>query len=96
LEDIGKNMGNIAEDVGNIEKAVNMTAEDIKSLVDIAERRYVNNVNLTSQTPVITVNGANTGRTNADRQLLANAIRDILIEQTSSGSIRSTAQPVMG
>ena len=48
--------------------------------MDVAERRYVNNVNLTAQTPVITVNGANTGRTAADRQSLANAIRDILIE----------------
>lgn len=35
-----------------------MSDEDIKSLVDVAERRYVNNVNLTAQTPVITVNGA--------------------------------------
>ena len=59
-----------------------MSDEDIKSLVDVAERRYVNNVNLTALTPVITVNGANTGRTAADRQSLANAIRDILIEQT--------------
>lgn len=89
-------ISNIAKDVGSIENAVNMTQEDIKSLVDIAERRYVNNINLTSQTPVITVNGANTGRTAADRQLLADVIRDILLEQTSAGSIRSTAQPAMG
>ncbi len=53
--------------------------------MDVAERRYVNNVNLTAQTPVITINGANTGRTAADRQNLANAIRDILIEQVSAG-----------
>ena len=53
----------------------------------MAERRYVNNINLTAQTPVITINGANTSRTTMrrDRQNLANAIRDILIEQVSSG-----------
>ena len=55
-------------------------------------RRYVNNVNLTAQTPVITINGANTGNTPADRQAIADTIRDILIEQVSSGSTRTTAR----
>lgn len=73
-------------------KAVDMTQEDLKELIDVAERRYVNNVNLTAQTPVITVNGANTGRTAADRQNLADTIRDILIEQTASGAVRTTAR----
>ena len=80
----------------SIEKAVDMSQEDLKMLVDESERRYVNRINLTSQTPVITVNGANTGRTAADRQNLANAIRDILIEQTAAGSVISTAAPVVG
>lgn len=82
----------IADSVKGIEKSVSMSKEDIKALVDVAERRYVNNVNLTAQTPVITINGANTGRTAADRQNLANAIRDILIEQVSAGSARTTAR----
>lgn len=82
----------IAGSVKGIEKSVNMSDEDIRALVDVAERRYVNNVNLTAQTPVITINGANTGRTAADRQNLANAIRDILIEQVSAGSARTTAR----
>lgn len=73
-------------------KAVDMTQEDLKEMIDVAERRYVNNVNLTAQTPVITVNGANTGRTAADRQNLADTIRDILIEQTASGAVRTTAR----
>lgn len=60
--------------------------------MDVAERRYVNNINLTAQTPVITINGANTGRTAADRQNLANTMRDILAEQWAAGSVRSTAQ----
>ena len=92
-DELSGQLGDIAGSVGSIEKSVKMSDEDIKSLVDVAERRYVNNVNLTAQTPVITVNGANTGRTAADRQSLANAIRDILIEQTASGSTRSTARP---
>ena len=85
-------VGNIAKGVSDINKAVNMSEEDIRSLVDVAERRYVNHINLTSQTPVITINGQNTGNTAADRQNLADAIRDILIEQVASGSVRSTAR----
>lgn len=95
-DELSGQLGDIAGSVGSIEKSVKMSDEDIKSLVDVAERRYVNNVNLTAQTLVITVNGANTGRTAADRQSLANAIRDILIEQTASGSTRSTARPASG
>lgn len=95
-DELSGQLGDIAGSVGSIEKSVKMSDEDIKSLVDVAERRYVNNVNLTAQTPVITVNGANTGRTAADRQSLANAIRDILIEQTASGSTRSAARPASG
>lgn len=82
----------IAKGVSDINKAVNMSEEDIRSLVDVAERRYVNHINLTNQTPVITINGQNTGNTAADRQNLADAIRDILIEQVASGSVRSTAR----
>lgn len=85
-------ISDISKGVSSINKAVNMSEEDIASLVDIAERRYVNNINLTSQTPVITVNGQNTGNTAADRQNLADTIRDILIEQVASGSTRSTAR----
>ena len=95
-DELSGQLGGIGKSVKGIEKSVKMSDEDIKSLVDVAERRYVNNVNLTAQTPVITVNGANTGRTAADRQSLANAIRDILIEQTASGSTRSTARPASG
>lgn len=103
LEDLASKAGSTAANTGstaasakNIEKSVNMAKEDIKSLVGVAERRYVNRINLTAQTPVITVNGQNTGNTAADRQNLANAIRDILIEQMAAGSVRSTARPVIG
>lgn len=75
-----------AGSAGSIEKSLGLAEEDIKSLVDIAEQRYVNNINLTAQTPVITINGANTGNTAADRQRLADQIRDVLLEQIQSGS----------
>lgn len=85
-------VSDISDSVGNIEKTVAMSQEDIKSLVDVAERRYVNNINLTSQTPVINVTGQNTGNTAADRQNLANALRDILLEQVASGTTRATGR----
>lgn len=84
-------LSDISGSVKGIEKTVSMSDEDIKALVDVAERRYVNQVNLTSQTPVITVNGANTGRTAQDRRALADAIEQILREEWASGSVRSTA-----
>ena len=82
----------IADSVSGIQKSMEMTDEDLQSLVDIAERRYVNNINLTSQTPVINITGQNTGNTVADRQNLANALRDILVQQVAAGSVQTTAK----
>lgn len=92
LASINGKLGDISGSVGSIEKAVNLSEEDLKSLVDMAQRQYVNRINLTAQTPVITINSANTGRTAADRQQLADTIRDILIEQVAAGSTVSTAR----
>ena len=83
----------IKSDTSAIKKAVDMTKEDLKSLVDLAERRYINRINLTSQTPIITINGANTGKTAQDRQALAEAIKEVLIEQTAGGAVVATAIP---
>ena len=94
LTGIGTDVGSLTKDVGSIEKSVNMADEDIKSLVDMAERRYVNNINLTAQTPVINVNGQNTGSTAADRLRLADTIRDVLMEQASSSATINTLLPV--
>ena len=85
-------MEETSQNVKDIKSSVSATEEDIQSLVDVAERRYVNNINLTAQTPVITINGANTGHTAADRQNLANTIRDILVEQVAASSVRTTAR----
>lgn len=82
----------ISQSVAGIEKSVDMTQEDLESLIDMAERRYVNQINLTSQTPIINVSGQNTGRTQADRTALAEAMKRVLVEQISSSSVRSTAR----
>lgn len=89
---ISSTLDGIASDVSSIKKETTLSNEDLRSLVDMAERRYVNTINLTSQSPVITVQGQNTGNTAADRQALANAIKDILVEQSASSSLRSTAR----
>lgn len=91
LEETNGILGDLLGSVGGIEKSVSLADEDLKSLVDLAERRYVTNVNLTSQAPVIQIQGQNTGNTAADMQALVNAIRDMLAEQLAAGSLRSTS-----
>lgn len=85
--------GSLGADVGDIKKEVQMSEEDLKSLVDMAERQYVNKINLTSKTPVITINGQNTGNTAEDRRALANTIRDIILDERAASSFKSIAQP---
>ena len=92
MGDMNDKLSDIAGSTKSIEKSVNMSEEDLKSLVDVAERRYVNNINLTAQTPVINITGQNTGNTAADRKNLADTIRDILVEQVAAGSTISTAR----
>lgn len=50
----------------------------------MAERKYINNVNLTAQTPVINVHGQNTGNSEADAVWLADTLQRMLIEQAAS------------
>lgn len=92
LGDINDTLGGIGKDVGSIKKSVDMSEEDIKLMVDMATQRYVNKINLTAQTPVITIQGANTGNTEADRKSLADALKNILLEQAAAGSTKSTAR----
>ena len=92
LGDIGKSSGKTADNTGALKKSVDMTNEDLRMLVDLAERQYVAQVNLTSQTPVINVTGQNTGNTAADRTALADAIKTVLLEQRASGTYRAYAR----
>lgn len=92
LGDINDKLGGIGKDVSSMKKSVDMSKEDIKLMVDMATQRYVNKINLTAQTPVITVNGANTGNTEADRKAMADVMALILQEQLAAGSAKSTAR----
>jgi len=74
----------IGGDTKAIRSSVALSEEDIRLLVDQAEREYVSNVNLTAQTPVITINGQNTGNFEEDLAWLENALVKILSEQSAS------------
>ena len=89
----GKEISNIANDTNEIKKSVSMAEEDMKMLADMAERQYINKINLTSQAPVITVTGANTGNTEQDRRNLADALKRILQEQAASSTVNAYAMP---
>lgn len=84
--DVKDLLGNIDKNTGKIAKTVDLSDEQIKMLVDVAERKYVNNVNLTSQTPMITVQGQNTGNTEKDARDLADNLRDLLLDMMNAGS----------
>ena len=84
--DVKDLLGNIDKNTGKIAKTVDLSDEQIKMLVDVAERKYVNNVNLTSQTPMITVQGQNTGDTEKDARNLADTLRDVLVDLMNAGS----------
>lgn len=77
LEDIGG-------DTKAIRNSVALSEEDIRLLVDQAEREYINKVNLTAQTPVITINGQNTGNFEEDLAWLERSLTKILTEQAAS------------
>lgn len=93
LQDIAGNVDEIKGNTGSIAKSVNMANEDLQSFVDVATRRYVNRINLTSQTPVIHVTGQNTGSTQADAEALARKIAQIIVRQAAAASARPTAAP---
>ncbi len=88
--DMANNLSSIAGDTKAIKNSVDLTDETMKMLVDMAERRYVNNINLTTQSPVIQISGQNTGDSKEDRRRLVNMLRDALLEEMSAGATRST------
>ena len=92
LADIAQSSASTAGSAGGIAKSLDVAEEELKNLVDMAERQYVNKINLTAQSPVITINGQNTGNTAADRQRLADTLRDVLLEQINAGSSTTTSR----
>ena len=89
---VGAPLEGISKDVGNIAESTSASEEDLKAMVDIAQRKYINNINLTTKAPVINVSGQNTGSTLADRRAIADTIQQIIAEERASSSYRSTAQ----
>lgn len=81
---IPDNLASIGADTAAIKRSVSLSEEDMKLLVDMAERRYINNIHLTAQTPVITINGQNTGDSPEDLRWLEEALKKILLEQSAS------------
>lgn len=64
-------LSNINKNTGKIAKTVDMSDEQIKMLVDVAERKYVNNYNRSDQVQqVFNINGQNTGNTKQDAQAI--------------------------
>ena len=94
MSDLTSATKDVGKDVKSIKKDVSLSNEDLKSLVDVATGKYVNQINLTSQTPVITVNGQNTGKTKEDRQALADALKMVLAEQLAAGAAGAMALPI--
>lgn len=79
----------ISNNTDALKKEVSMAEEDIKMLVDMAEREYVANVNLTAQSPVITVNATSNDGSAIQPKAIADAIKNILIDQSSSHTVRT-------
>ena len=89
VTDLEKYAADTAGSASSIDK--HLSDQDLTDIIEAAERHFIAQVNLTAQSPVITVNGANTGNTEADRRALADAISQMLVEQAAYGTIRSSA-----
>lgn len=70
--------------VKSIDGDVNLSDEDIKLYRDLAERRYMNNVELQTMAPSITINVPKGAGDNINEQDLANKLKAILIQQRAA------------
>ena len=70
--------------VKSIDGDVKLSDEDIKLYRDLAERRYMNNVELQTLAPNITVNVPKGAGDNINEQDLANKLKAILIQQRAA------------
>ena len=96
IGDIGKNTGKTAGNTSALKDAVDMTNEDLKMLVDMAERQYVAQVNLTAQSPVINITGQNTGNTADDRAAMADAIKRVAARAACLWNLPCVCKSVRG
>ncbi|MDR0905758.1 MAG: hypothetical protein LBN00_06250 [Oscillospiraceae bacterium] len=82
--------GNDLIDVGTVNKVkssdVHLADEDIKLLVDLAERKYVNQINITQLTPDVKLEVNNNNGEKLDENKIAGALQKILEEQLAMHS----------
>lgn len=84
--DVEQYLASIASDTDSIKGAVSATQEDLKMMVDMAERRFVANVNLSAPAPTITIQGQNTGNSREDTRRMLNQIAKVLQEDMNSST----------
>lgn len=84
--DVEQYLADIASDTDSIKGAVSTTQEDLKMMVDMAERRFVANVNLSAPAPTITIQGQNTGNSREDTRRMLNQIAKVLQEDMNSST----------
>ena len=80
--EIGK-VGSVGN-VKNVEGEISLADEDVKLYRDLAERRYMNRIELKTLAPAITVNLPAGASGNVTAQEIADALKKMLIEQMSS------------
>ena len=72
--------------VKSFEGSVNLSDEDIKMYRDLAERRYMNNIELQTLAPQINVSIPESAAKNLTNQDIADKLKEILIEQAAAGT----------
>lgn len=82
--DIGK-VGSVGN-VKNVEGSVNLADEDLKLYRDMAERRYMNQVELKTLAPNISVTLPSGSGVNLTAEDVVDRIRRMLIEQMASST----------
>lgn len=79
----------IAGNTSALKKEVSLASEDIKMLVDMAQRDYINQINVQTAAPTITVNASSADGNGMNEQKLANAIGRILLQQSSASTVKA-------
>ena len=91
FDSLASNVAQMAGDTKSIKNSVSMAQEDVKMIVDMAERQFVAQVNLTTAAPAITINGRGGASRAQDNHLLGELGR-LLGSQSSASARLSTAQ----
>lgn len=88
---LSQNVNQMAGDTKSIKNSVSMAQEDVKMIVDMAERQFVAQVNLTTAAPAITINGRS-GTSRAQENHILGELGRMLEGQSSASARLTTAQ----